>query len=346
MKRAFFLFLLLLAACGGPATPGTRPEGPGTLPAALADVTATAAATATAGGVATVPATRSLPTAIPGTAEALPTDARPTAAPTAVGAQPTPVPSLLPATPTADRPVLPTPPPAGIEAELTYLVVARYPHDPEAFTQGLVYVDGTLYEGTGINGRSSLRRVDLLSGSVLQRTALDNAFFGEGIAVWEDRIIQLTWQSNTALVYDRGSFALLGQFSYPTEGWGLTHDGVRLLMSDGSSRITFRDPTTFAELGTLDVVDEQGAVVRLNELEYIEGSLFANVWQTDTIVRIDPQTGRVTGRIDLSGLLTPAERSAADVLNGIAWDAAAGRLFVTGKWWPWLFEIVLVPADG
>ena len=226
-----------------------------------------------------------------------------------------------------------------------YQVIAEYPHDPGAYTQGLVFIDGTLYEGTGRNGESSLRRVDLETGEVLQSVELDEEHFGEGIAVIGDRIYQLTWQTGTAFVYDRETFALLETFSYTTEGWGLTTDGQRLIMSDGSSRIVFRDPATFAEVGAIDVRDGDMPVSNLNELEYINGEIWANVYQTDRIVRIDPASGAVTGWIDLAGLLPRDEpgNEDAEVLNGIAYDAESGRLFVTGKYWPKLFEIELVP---
>jgi glutamine cyclotransferase len=210
-----------------------------------------------------------------------------------------------------------------------------------------VYVDGVLYEGTGLNGRSSLRRVDLESGKVLQRRDLAREYFGEGIAVFGKRIIQLTWQSRVGFVYDRESFALQRQFSYRTEGWGLTHDGKSLIMSDGTATLRWLDPETFAETRSVVVRDQNGPVVRLNELEYIRGEIYANIWQTDRIARIDPQTGRVTGWIDLRGLLSLEDRqsSDADVLNGIAYDAANDRLFVTGKLWPKLFEIELTEPD-
>lgn len=221
-------------------------------------------------------------------------------------------------------------------------VVASYPHDPGAFTQGLQYVDGVLYEGTGLYGHSSLRRVNLESGEVEQQINLAPAYFGEGIHVLEDRIYQLTWQSQVAFLYDRESFALLGEFSYPTEGWGLTYDGETLLMSDGTSTIFRRDPETFAEVGRFTVTDRGAPVVRLNELEYINGSLWANIWQTDEIVIIDPTNGEVTARVNLAGLLPQEMSAGADVLNGIAYDAENDRIFVTGKRWPLLFEIKLV----
>lgn len=240
-------------------------------------------------------------------------------------------------TPTA-APAAPAP-----AAYYTYAVVNVYPHDPGAFTQGLVYADGVLYESTGLNGRSSLRRVALQTGEVLQRRELAPEFFGEGLALFDNRLIQLTWQNNTGFVYDLVSFELLQTWSYPTEGWGLTHDGTHLIMSDGSAVLRFLDPYTFAVQREVTVTDAGRPVAQLNELEYINGEVFANVWMTDWIVRIDPRTGRVVGWVDLSGLLTAEERTAADVLNGIAYDSQGGRLFVTGKLWPKLFEITLAP---
>lgn len=238
---------------------------------------------------------------------------------------------------------LPTPasPPAVIT--YTYAVVNAYPHDPGAFTQGLVYADGVLYESTGLYGRSSLRRVALETGEVLQQHDLSPEYFGEGLALFDGRLIQLTWQNNIGLVYDADSFEQLQTWTYPTEGWGLTHDGAHLIMSDGSATLRFLDPVTFGVQREVPVTDGGRPVVRLNELEYVNGEVFANVWQTDWVARIDPQTGRVLGWIDLSGLLAPEERQGADVLNGIAYDAQNDRLFVTGKLWPKLFEIMLVP---
>ncbi len=226
-----------------------------------------------------------------------------------------------------------------------YRVVREYPHDPTAFTQGLVYADGVLYEGTGLKGESALRKVDLETGMVLKQTALDAMHFGEGIAIVDDRIYQITWQTQAAFVYDRETLKPLTTLSYPTEGWGLTSDGERLIMSDGTNRLFFRDPDTFKGLNRVAVCDGNQPVPDLNELEYVDGEIWANVWQSDRIARIDPQTGRVTGWIDLSGLL-PEEESegqAVDVLNGIAYDPGTGRIFVTGKLWPKLFEIELIP---
>ncbi|BCX05216.1 MAG: glutaminyl-peptide cyclotransferase [Candidatus Roseilinea sp.] len=238
-------------------------------------------------------------------------------------------------------PLLTPGPPAVIT--YTYTVVNAYPHDPGAFTQGLVYAGGVLYESTGLYGRSSLRRVALETGEVLQQRDLPAEYFGEGLALFDGQLIQLTWQNNTGFVYDAESFELQQTWAYPTEGWGLTHDGAHLIMSDGSATLRFLDPTTFKVQREVQVTDGGQLVVRLNELEYVNGEVFANIWQTDWVARIDPQTGRVLGWIDLSGLLTPEERQGVDVLNGIAYDAQNDRLFVTGKLWPKLFEITLAP---
>jgi glutamine cyclotransferase len=225
----------------------------------------------------------------------------------------------------------------------TYNVVNTYPHDRNAFTEGLVFEDGFLYEGTGHYGNSSLRKVELETGDILQIRELPAQFFGEGITICGNEIIQLTWQSHIGFVYDKDSFELLQEFNYSTEGWGITYDGTRLIMSDGTSTLHFLDPQSFVEIGQLEVFDDNGPVTRLNELEYIKGEIYANVWQTDRIAIIAPETGRVTGWIDLGGLLTAEDRSEpVDVLNGIAYDAATDRLFVTGKLWPKLFEIELI----
>lgn len=229
----------------------------------------------------------------------------------------------------------------------TYKIINVYPHDPNAFTQGLVFDDGFLYEGTGLRGQSSLRKVDLETGNVLQIYELPHQFFGEGITIYENTIIQITWQSRTGFVYDKDTFELLREFTYPTEGWGITHDGAKLIMSDGTSMLHFLDPDTFEEIGSINVHDTDGPVTRLNELEYINGEIYANVWQTDYIVRIHPDTGYVTGWITLEGLLSLKDHTQkVDVLNGIAYDAEHDRLFVTGKWWPHLFEIEIVPEPS
>lgn len=226
-----------------------------------------------------------------------------------------------------------------------YKVVRSYPHDRQAFTQGLQYVDGVLYEGTGMNGESGIRKVRLETGEVLQMRPLDAQYFGEGIVVWKQDLVQLTWQHGIGFVYDRNTFEPRRTFTYSGEGWGLTHDGTRLIMSDGSETGTLRflDPLTLRETGKLVVVDGGRPVNHLNELEFVKGEIYANVWNTERIARISPKTGRVTAWIDLRGLLDPREAAGTDVLNGIAYDAAKDRLFVTGKRWPRVFEIQLVP---
>ncbi len=223
-----------------------------------------------------------------------------------------------------------------------YQIVRVYPHDPKAFTQGLQYVKGALYEGTGQVGHSSIRKVELTSGKVVQHRELPAPHFGEGITVWKNDLIELTWQTHVAFVYDRATFEPKKQFSYPGEGWGLTQDATRLIMSDGSDELRILDPVTFVERRRIKVTAVGAPLRNLNELEYVKGEIFANVWQTDYVACIAPDTGKVSAYIDLRGLLTPAERATTDVLNGIAYDAAQDRLFVTGKWWPKLFEIRVV----
>ena len=218
-------------------------------------------------------------------------------------------------------------------------VVRSYPHDPQAFTQGLVFLDGALYEGTGLNGRSSIRRVRLENGEVLKLQKLDDRYFGEGIAVVGDSIVQLTWKSEVGFVYDRQTFQRTKTFNYRGEGWGLTYDGTRLIMSDGTATLRFLDPASFKETGRLQVRDGGRPVSQLNELEVVKGEIYANVWTTERIARIEPSTGEVVGWIDLTGILNPRDHATTDVLNGIAYDAAKDRLFVTGKLWPKLFEI-------
>jgi glutamine cyclotransferase len=232
--------------------------------------------------------------------------------------------------------------PSGNLPLFGYQIVRVYPHDREAFTQGLQYVDGVLYEGTGLNGRSSIRRVELETGKVQQKRDLSSQYFGEGITVWKNDLIELTWQSHVAFVYDRATFEPKKQFSYPGEGWGMTHDGTNLIMSDGSDELRVLDPVTFAEKRRIKVTAAGAPLRNLNEIECVKNEILANVWQTDYVARIAPDTGRVTGYIDLRGLLTPQERASTDVLNGIAYDAARDRLFITGKLWPKLFEIKIV----
>jgi glutaminyl-peptide cyclotransferase len=263
----------------------------------------------------------------------------------------TPVPAK--ATPTAlpQASATPNPTPASVPT-YGYRVRNTYNHDRNAFTQGLIYADGQLYEGTGLQGASSLRRVKLETGEVLQSKSLEAQYFGEGIALFGDKIYQLTWRNGVGFIYDKTSFNQLGSWNYPpagrtlpVEGWGLTTDGQQLIMSDGTANLYFLDPQTLAITSEITVRDQSGPLQRLNELEYIDGAVFANIWQTDLLAKIDPQTGNVLAYIDLSGLLTPSERQGSDVLNGIAYDPLGKRLFVTGKFWPTLFEIELVPPS-
>jgi glutamine cyclotransferase len=234
--------------------------------------------------------------------------------------------------------------PAG-PAVWTYEVVNTFPHDREAFTQGLVFENGVLYEGTGLPRRSELRKVELETGSVLRSHKLSDELFGEGITIFGDNIIQLTLQSNVGFVYDKNTFELLQEFNYPTEGWGITHDGKHLIMSDGTPMLYFLDPETFARVRKVMVFEQDDTVWGLNELEWVDGQICANVWSAERIARIEPDTGQVVGWIDMKGLLTPQDRSEEiDVFNGIAYNPANGHLFVTGKFWPKLFEIKLVPA--
>jgi len=223
-----------------------------------------------------------------------------------------------------------------------YQVVRVYPHDSNAFTQGLQFVDGVLYEGTGLNGRSSIRKVKLETGEVLKRRDVPAQHFGEGIAVWKTDLIELTWQSQVAIVYDKDTFEQRRTFTYSGEGWGLTHDGTNLIMSDGTEYLRVLDPATFQVRKRIRVMAGQVPLRNLNELEFVKGEVLANIWTTDYIARINPETGRVVGYLDLRGLLTASERPSDGVLNGIAYDAQRDRLFVTGKLWPKLFEIRVV----
>ena len=233
--------------------------------------------------------------------------------------------------------------PASRTPEYTFKVIHIFPHDAAAFTQGLFYNDGFLYEGTGLNGRSSLRKVRLETGEVLAKVDLPGEFFGEGIALLRNEIVQLTWRSQTGFVYDAGNFRLLRRFTYPGEGWGLTTDGVDFFMSDGTAEIRVLSGSTLREKRRFKVHDGGAPVTQLNELEFVDGEMFANVWQTDRIARISPRTGKVVGWIDLTGLLSSVYKLGdGAVLNGIAYDAAKKRLFVTGKLWPSVFEIQLV----
>ena len=249
---------------------------------------------------------------------------------------------LLPAFLAPARPPVAAQKPAGGPAAYGYRVINAYPHDPQAYTQGLIFSDGFLYESTGLHGASTLRRVQLETGRVLARHSLERQYFGEGLTAWEGSLLQLTWTSNVGFIYDRSSLKLRGTFRYPGEGWGLTHDRKRLIMSDGTAVLRFLDPRSLQETGRLTVLDGAVPVAELNELEFVRGEIFANIYRTDMIARISPQTGRVVGWIDLGGLLPAAAKGApVDVLNGIAYDGHKNRLFVTGKLWPKLFEIEL-----
>ncbi len=233
-----------------------------------------------------------------------------------------------------------------IPIHYNYDIVNVYPHDETAFTQGLIFEDGVLYESTGRYGDSTLRRVELETGEVTQLYALPSQFFGEGITVFEDKIIQLTWRSNRGFVYDNYSFDLLQEFSYSTEGWGITHDGSRLIMSDGTSTLYFLDPNSFTQIGQIEVYDnDAGPVTSLNELEYIHGEVYANVWNQEKIAIISPQTGQVTGWVNLEGIYDFEGQDTGNILNGIAYDEKEDRLFVTGKRWSQLFEIDLIPVE-
>lgn len=255
------------------------------------------------------------------------------------GAAP-PYSAFIPEVPPARADVRKAPPAAHFGVR----VVRSYPHDPEAFTQGLFYEGGHLYEGTGLYGKSSLRRLDLASGRIVRIRRLSPAFFGEGIASCRNRIIQLTWREQVGFVYDLDTLRLLGRFPWEGEGWGVTCDGRRWIVSDGTDRLRFLDPDTLRPAGSLSVRDRQGRpVARLNELEFVDGEIFANVWQSDRVARICPKTGRVAGWIHLPEL----ERGpAGEGPKGIAYDANGKRLFITGKLWPQVYEVTLTPLAG
>jgi glutamine cyclotransferase len=241
-----------------------------------------------------------------------------------------------------------TPHPVSAEPakEYTFSIVGVFPHDTSAFTQGLAYRDGFLYEGTGLAGRSSLRKVRLETGQVVQKVDLGREFFGEGITLIKDKVLQLTWKSETGFVYDLNNFHLLRQFSYSGEGWGLATDGREIFMSDGTPEIRVLDAETLQEKRRFKVHDGSTPVEQLNELEFVEGEIYANVWHSNRVARISPQTGDVVGWIDLTGLLSPVYRLESEaVLNGIAYDPIRKRLFVTGKLWPKVFEIRLSPKQ-
>ena len=263
-------------------------------------------------------------------------------------ATPTPEPTPAP-TPTPIPTPTPTPAPNPETEQSTFEIVNTFPHDRRAFTQGLQYHEGYLYESTGLYGESTLRQVELETGEAVRMHALRDDFFGEGITIFAGMVYQLTWQAGQGFIYNLDTFEVIGEFHYEGEGWGLANDGRRVIMSDGSNRITFRDALSFDIVGEIDVYDDRGPVEMLNELAYINGEIWANVWYEDYIVVIDPATGWVTRRVDLTGLLQPEDQGdhRVDVLNGIAWDEANDRIFVTGKLWPVLYEISVVPVgDG
>ncbi len=225
-----------------------------------------------------------------------------------------------------------------------YKLVNTYPHNSDSFTQGLVFDKGVLHESTGLNGRSAVKIVDLKTGKTIKSQELPDRYFGEGIAVVDNKIIQLTWRSKMGFIYNKETLKLIKKFSYQTQGWGITYDGKYLIMSDGSAMLYFMDPNTFKVIGTLEVYGDSGKVSKLNELEYIDGEIYANIWGEEKIARISPKTGRVTAWIDLSGLLSDKDSELRiDVLNGVAFNSENGNLYVTGKLWPKLFEIELVP---
>jgi len=243
---------------------------------------------------------------------------------------------------TAQRAAQRAPASAASAPVSSYRIVKIYPHDRAAFTEGLFFQEGVLWESTGQNGSSWIRKVRLENGEVLQQMPLEPQYFGEGIVAWKKSLIQLTYKTEIGFVYDITTMKRLRSFNYTGEGWALTHDGTRIIMSDGSSSLRFLDPETLKETGRLPVKDAGKPVLELNELEFVKGEILANVWKTERLARISPKTGQVTGWVDLSGLLDPRDAAGVDVLNGIAYDAAGDRLFVTGKLWPKVFEIKIV----
>lgn len=257
-------------------------------------------------------------------------------------ASPTPAPTST-TEPTQTAVPTQTPTPTPTDTTYSYTIVNTYPHDSGAFTEGLIYSGGFLYESTGLEGQSSLRQVDLATGEVLQETSLPAQYFGEGIAVVNDTIVQLTWQSHIGFIYDKDTFAPLGNFTYPTEGWGLTYDGNQLIMSDGTDNLYFLNATTHQRTGQVQVHDGNAPVVNINELEYVNGNVYANIWLTNRIAVINPENGQVKAWINLTGLPAPASNG-DNVLNGIAYDQQGNRLFVTGKEWPNLYQINLTPT--
>ena len=231
---------------------------------------------------------------------------------------------------------------SGSPTHYTYQIMKTYPHDTTAFTEGLVFNDGVLYESTGLYNSSSLRQVNLENGVVQDEVLLPNQYFGEGLTVVNGSLVQLTWREKTGFIYNKETFGLLGNFSYSSEGWGLTFNGSDLIMSDGTSKLTFLDPVTFQMVGQVNVYDGNTPVANINELEYVNGDVYANVWLQQNIAIINPQTGMVKGWIDLTGIYQ--SNNADDVLNGIAYDSQTDRLFITGKNWPNLYQITIAPS--
>lgn len=238
----------------------------------------------------------------------------------------------------ASTPTLQSPQPVALK-RLRVRVIRTLPHDPRAFTQGLLISGGAFYESTGMQGQSSLRHVEIETGKVLRRVDLGQQYFGEGLAQVGDQLIQLTWTTGKALVYNLLDFRKIGEHEYEGEGWGLCYDGEHLVMSNGSDRLTFRDPQSFAVVRELTVTHSGRPLKHLNELECVDDVVYANIWMTEKIVAIDPGSGQVTADIDASGLLTPAEEKGTDVMNGIAYDPRNGHFFITGKYWPKVFEV-------
>ena len=271
--------------------------------------------------------------------------ASPTTAPPATTVAPVTTTAAGPATTTTTAAEVPNPPLDPVE-QLLPVVLSVRPHDTEAFTQGLLIEDGRLFESTGLYGRSTLREVDPATGDILRSVALDDSLFGEGVDLVGDRLVMLTYQEGTALVFERDTFELVGEFSYDSEGWGLCYDGQRLVMSDGTESLVFRDPETFAETGRVAVTIGGELVERINELECVDGAVWANIWYTDFIYRIDPSTGEVTGVVDAGGLLESPLEDEGAVLNGIAYDETTQTWLVTGKLWPAMFEVRFVPDPG
>ena len=229
----------------------------------------------------------------------------------------------------------------------TYKINRTFPHENDSFTQGLVFDNDYLYEGTGLYGNSSIRKVEIETGKAIQIRNLSEDFFGEGITIFNDKIIQLTWKSKIGFIYDKESFELIDEFNYTTEGWGITHDTKNLIMSDGTSILYYLNPQTFEIVKEINVNDNKTPINNLNELEFINGEIYANVWKTDKIAKINPETGNITGWIFLNDILNHNDiKGRIDVLNGIAYDSSKDRIFVTGKWWPYIFEIELVELDN